>query len=233
MARRIEASFDAPMIIAYSLTEAASTLAVGRPGDPPGKRLFTVGRPIGDTVVRVTDDDGAARPPESVGEIRVRGPGVMRGYHRQPRETAASLDADGFLCTGDLGMVDEEGYLHLLGRREDVVMRGGANVHPREVEDRLMAHPAIDRAVVVGVSDEILGEAICACVVRVEGGMVTEKEVREWSAATLAEYKVPDLVSFIEKIPLTESGKVWRQELARRVSLKRPDLSGGDAPTPA
>ena len=228
LARRIEASFGVPMIIAYSLTEAASTLAVGRPEDPPGKRLFTVGQPIGDTVVRVTDDDGAALPPESVGEIRVRGPGVMRGYHRQPRETAASLDADGFLCTGDLGMVDEEGYVHLLGRREDVVMRGGVNVHPREVEDRLMAHPAIDRAVVVGVSDEILGEAICACVVRVEGGVVTEKEVREWSAATLAEYKVPDLVSFIEKFPLTESGKVWRQELARRVSSKRLDLSGGE-----
>ncbi len=233
LARRIEASVRAPLIIAYSLTEAASTLAVGRPGDPPGKRLFTVGRPIGDTVVRVTDDDGAALPPESVGEIRVRGPGVMRGYHRQPRETAASLDADGFLCTGDLGMVDEEGYLHLLGRREDVVMRGGVNVHPREVEDRLMAHPAIDRAVVVGVSDEILGEAICACVVKVEGGVVTEKEVREWSAATLAEYKVPDLVSFIEELPLTESGKVWRQELARRVSSRRLDLSGGETRTPA
>ena len=223
LARRIEKSFGAPVIIAYSLTEVASTLAVSNPDDPVGKRMFTVGRPIADTIVRVTDDDGTVLPSESVGEIRVRGPGVMRGYHRQPRETAALMDPDGFLRTGDLGMVDDEGYLHLLGRREDVVIRGGFNVHPREVEDRLMAHPAIDAAVVVGISDEILGEAICACVVRVEGGVVTESEVLEWSAVTLAQYKVPDLVSFMDDLPLTGSGKVWRQELARRVASERLD----------
>ena len=223
LARRIEESFGASLVIAYSLTEAASTLAVGHPGDPAGKRLFTVGRPIGDTVVRVTDDDGIVLPPESVGEIRVRGPGVMRGYYRQPGETAALTDSEGYLCTGDLGMVDEDGYLHLVGRREDVVIRGGFNVHPGEVENRIVAHPAVARAAVVGISDEILGEAICACVVRVEGGVVTENEIRNWSAVTLAEYKVPDLVSFMENLPLTGSGNVWRHELARRVSLERRD----------
>ncbi|MYG81814.1 MAG: long-chain fatty acid--CoA ligase, partial [Gemmatimonadetes bacterium] len=205
-----------------------STLAVSRPGDPPDKRVFTVGRPIGETEVRVTGDDGEDLPPESVGEIRVRGPGVMRGYFRQPRETAAATDARGYLRTGDIGMVDEAGYLHLLGRREDVIIRGGTNVHAREVEDRLLAHPAVERSAVVGIADEILGEAICACVVRIEGGIVTGNEIRSWCAATLADYKVPDLVTFMEELPLTATGKVWRREVARRVVAERPDRPEGE-----
>ena len=151
--------------------------------------------------MRVTEPDGADLPPESVGEIRVRGPGVMRGYHRQPGGTSAAMDARGYLRTGDLGMLDEDGYLHLLGRREDVVMRDGFNVYPREIEDRLVAHPAVARAAAVGLPDETLGEAICACVVRVEGGVVTAGEIREWCSVTLAEYKVPDLVTFMEDLP--------------------------------
>ncbi len=220
---RIEESFGAPVVNAYSLTETASALAVTRSDDPQEKRIFTVGRPIEGMIVRVTDDDGVDLPPESVGEFRVRGPGVMRGYYRQPKETAAVIDSQGCLRTGDLGMVDEDGYLHLLGRRADVVIRDGLNVYPREIEDRLTAHPAVDRAAAVGVADETLGEAICACVVRVEGGVVTEKEIRDWCAAVLAECKVPDLVTFMEDLPLTRTGKVWRRELARRVSAERPD----------
>lgn len=228
LARSIESTFGAPLLIAYSLTETSSTLAVSRTDDPPGKRVFTVGRPVGDTQVRVTGDDGEVLPPESVGEIRVRGPGVMRGYYRQPRETAAATDSEGYLRTGDIGMVDEAGYLHLLGRREDVMIRGGSNVHAREVEDRLLAHPAVDRGAVVGISDEILGEAICACVVRVEGGIVTGNEIRSWCAVTLADYKVPDLVTFMEDLPLTGAGKVWRRELARRVVAERPNRPAGE-----
>ncbi|MDE2676873.1 MAG: AMP-binding protein [Gemmatimonadota bacterium] len=222
LARRIERTFGVPLLIAYSLTEASSTLAMGRLDDPPDKRTLTVGRPVADTHLRVTEEDGEDLPPESVGEIRVRGPGVMRGYYRQPRETAAATDRQGYLRTGDIGMVDEEGFLHIVGRREDVMIRGGSNVHAREVEDRLLAHPAVERGAVVGISDEILGEAICACVVRVEGGVVTESELRSWCALALAEYKVPDLVTFMEDLPLTGTGRVWRHELARRVSAERP-----------
>jgi len=136
-------------------------------------------------------------------------------------EMSPSFDEEGFLKTGDLGMLDDEGCLHVIGRREDVMIRGGFNVYPKELEDRLMAHPAIARAVVVGVSDEVLGEAICACVIRVEGGVVSENEVREWSAATLSAYKVPDFVSFMDDFPRTASGGIWRQELARQVSSAR------------
>lgn len=228
LARRIENAFGTPLLIAYSLTETSSTIAVGTPDDPGDKRVFTVGRPVGETAVRVTEDDGEDLPPESVGEIRVRGPGVMRGYHRQPRETAAVIDEEGYLRTGDIGMVDEEGYLHLLGRREDVMIRGGSNVSAREVEDRVLAHPAVAKGAVIGISDEILGEAICACVVRVEGGVVSENEIRNWCAVTLADYKVPDLVTFMEDLPLTGTGKVWRHELARRVAADPPHPAAGE-----
>ena len=224
LARRIERAYGVPVIIAYSLTETASTLSVTRPEDPPDKRIFTVGKPVGETVVRVTEDDGTELPPESLGEIRVRSPGVMHGYYRQPRRTSAVMDLEGYLRTGDLGMVDEDGYLHLVGRREDVVIRGGFNVHPREIEDRISAHPAVEESAIVGVSDEILGEAVCACVVREEGGVVTGAEIRNWCSATLADYKVPDLVTFMEDLPLTGTGKVWRQELARRVSAEHSDV---------
>src|SRR5690606_39074439 len=107
------------------------------------------------------------------GEIRIKGPGVMRGYYRQPRETAAAFDADGFLLTGDLGIIDEDGYLHLVGRTKDVIIRSGFNVYPREVEARIESHPAVREVAVLGVADSLLGEAICACVVPEEGAIVS------------------------------------------------------------
>ena len=218
LARRVEKTFRVPLATAYALAETGSTLAMTRPTDPARKRHWTVGRPIGRTRLRLVERDGRAVPPESVGRICVRGPGVMRGYRRQPRATASVIDSDGYLLTEDIGMIDEDGYLHLIGRIGDTVMRGGQVVRSREVERRLMAHPAVDRAVVVGVADEILGEAACACIVRVEGGVLSEREIREWAAAKLAKHKVPDVVSFMDDLPLTGAGQVRRHELLRRLA---------------
>ena len=131
--------------------------------------------------------DSDELPVESVGEIRVKGPGVMVGYYRQPRQTAESFDADGYFRTGDLGLVDEEGYLHLVGRTKDVIIRSGFNVYPREVESRVEAHPAVQEVAVVGVADELLGEAVCACVVPVEGAIVSGEEMMDWCRDTLAD----------------------------------------------
>ena len=221
LAARVEAALGVPLLIAYSLPEAAGVVAMSRPGDPPWQaHLHGRAPPIAETVVKVTDG-GNALPPESVGDLWIRGPGVTRGYHRQPRETAAGVDEAGFLRTGDLGMVDEDGYVHLLGRRDEVVIRAGITVHPHEVEERLRSHPAVAEAAVVGASDEVLGEAICACVVRVEGGVVTEPEVVAWCRSALAPYKVPDTVSFMDELPLSASGKVWRQELRRHAATVR------------
>lgn len=210
----------APTVVTgYSLTETASTVSASRPGDPPEKRRFTVGTPIAGTTVRIVDPDAPDEdlPVESVGEIRVKGPGVMLGYYRQPKQTAEAFDEDGFFRTGDLGLLDEEGYLHLVGRTKDVIIRSGFNVYPREVEARIESHPAVQEVAAVGLPDELLGEAICACVVPVEGAIVTGQEIVEWCRETLAAEKAPDHVRFLDALPRSDTGQVRRVELSRTV----------------
>jgi fatty-acyl-CoA synthase len=206
--------------VAYGLTETGSTVSITRSDDPPGKQVSTVGKPLSGVELQVLDLDGTQLPVESVGEIALRGPGVMQGYYRQPGETAHAFTEDGYFLTGDLGMVDEEGYLHILGRRKEMIIRGGYNVYPREVEDRLHAHPAILDVAVVGLPDEVLGEVTCACIVPVEGAIITGEEIKEFCRESIAEYKIPDLVRFLDGFPMTGSGKVRRVELARMISAE-------------
>ncbi len=220
LVRRIRQDFCPNLCVAYSLTETASAIAMTRPDDPLEKQFFTVGRPFPGTELRTLDLDGTVLPEESLGELAVRGPSVMKGYYRQPGETSHAFDSDGFFLTGDLGMVDEDGYVHIVGRRKELIIRGGFNVYPREVEDRLQAHPAVLEAVVVGVPDDVLGERVCACIMPVEGAIITGEEIKDWCRGALADYKVPDLVRFFDAFPLTGSGKIRRIELARMVSAE-------------
>ena len=220
LVRRIRQDLCPNVQVAYSLTETASTVALTQPGDPLDKQVFTVGRPLRGTEVRVLDLDGTILPVESLGEIAVKGPGVMKGYYRQPGETAQAFDEDGFFLTGDLGIVDDDGFVHIVGRRKELIIRGGFNVYPREVEDRLHAHPAVLDVAVVGLPHEVLGEVVCACIVPVEGAIITGEEIKDWCRGALADYKVPDLVRFFDSFPLTGSGKVRRVELARMVSAE-------------
>lgn len=213
---RVEHELCPELLIAYSLSETSSVLALTYPGDREEKRRTTVGRPVAGMEIRVLEESGKVLPEESLGEIAARGPAVMHGYYRQPRETESSFGPDGYFRTGDLGIVDEEGFVHLVGRRKDVIIRGGDNVYPREVEDRLHAHPAVRDAVVVGVQDDLLGEAICAAVVLVEGAIVTEDELRDWCGEILAAHKVPDELRFVENLPMTGTGKIRRVEIVRR-----------------
>jgi fatty-acyl-CoA synthase len=205
---------------AYSVTETSSTVCASRPDDPPEKRRFTVGRPIAGTALLVLETDGSELPVESVGEIAVRGPGVMLGYHRQPKETSIAFNKAGYFLTGDLGLVDEEGYLHLVGRKKDVIIKAGFNVYPREVEARIESHPAVQEVAVVGIPDALLGEAICACIVPVEGAIVTGQEIVDWCRETLADAKVPDRTDFVDDLPRTDTGQVRRAELSRQIRSK-------------
>jgi acyl-CoA synthetase (AMP-forming)/AMP-acid ligase II len=143
----------------------------------------------------------------------------MLGYARMPAETARSFTAEGFFLTGDLGIIDEEGYLRIVGRSREVVLRGGYQIYPREVEDLLRAHPAVDDVCVIGVPHDILGELLCACIVPVEGAVITGEEVKAFARDTMADYKIPDLVRFFDAFPLTGSGTVQRRELERMVAL--------------
>jgi fatty-acyl-CoA synthase len=220
LVRRIRADLCPNLLVAYSLTETASTVAITRPEDPPEKQIFTVGRPLDGSDIRILDLDGTILPVESLGEIAIRGTGVMKGYYRQPGETANAFNEEGYFLTGDLGLIDEDGYLHIVGRRKELIIRGGFNVYPREVEDRLHAHPAVLDVAVVGLPHDVLGEQVCACIVPVEGAIVTGEEIKEWCRGALADYKVPDLVRFFDSFPLTGSGKIRRVELARMVSAE-------------
>jgi len=215
---QVAARMNVPVVTGYSLTETASIVSMSRPSDSPETRRFTVGAPIEGMVVDIVASGESAYDPlpiESVGEIRVKGPGVMLGYYRQPKQTAASFDERGFFRTGDLGLVDEQGALHLVGRTKDVIIRSGFNVYPREVEARIESHPAVQEVAAVGVADELLGEAICACVVPVEGAIVTDREIVDWCRETLADGKVPDLVLFVDELPRTDTGHVRRVDLSR------------------
>ncbi len=220
LVRRIRSDLCPDVCVAYSLTETASAVSITRPNDPEEKQVHTVGRPLKGVDLRILDFDGTVLPEESLGEIGVRGPGVMKGYYRQPRDTAQAFDEDGYFLTGDLGMLDEEGFLHIVGRRKELIIRGGFNVYPREVEDRLHAHPAVMDVAVVGVPHEVLGEVVCACIVPVEGAIITGEEIKEWCRGALADFKVPDLVRFFDAFPLTGSGKVRRVELARMLNAE-------------
>lgn len=207
--------------IAYGLTETGPTVTVTRFEDDAERRAQTVGRAITGVTVKVVDlKSGSLHGPEAVGELAVRGPNVMLGYDRMPGETSRSVTAEGFFLTGDVALVDEDGYVKILGRRAEVIIRGGYKIYPRELEDLLRTHPAVGDATVVGIPNETLGELICACVVPTEGSIVTGDELKDFCREAVADYKVPDLVRFFDTLPLTGSGKVKRRELAQVVGLE-------------
>ena len=207
--------------IAYGLTETSPTVTITRFDDPPTKREETVGRALDGVDVRVLDATTAApHGPEAAGELAVSGPNVMPGYHRMPSETAKSFTSDGYFKTGDLAVVDDEGYVTIVGRQSAMIIRGGYNIFPRELEDILRTHPAVDDACVVGLPNDILGELVCACLIPLEGAIITGEEIRDFCREQLANYKVPDVVRFFDTFPMTGSGKVRRQELAHVVGLE-------------
>ena len=207
--------------IAYGLTETGPTVTMTRPGDTPAQRIETVGRPLPLVEVRIVDvTTGELHGPEAIGELAVKGPNVMSGYYRMPAETRRAFTPEGYFLTGDLAMLDEDGYVRIVGRRKEMIIRSGYNVYPREVEDVLRAHPAVEEICVVGVPHEILGEMICACIVPTEGAIVRGEDFVDFAREQMADYKVPDLVRFFDALPMTSSGKVKRRELAQVVALE-------------
>jgi fatty-acyl-CoA synthase len=211
------------VLVAYGLTETGPTVTITRFSDSDERRASSVGRALeGVEVMAVDVVTGVLHGPEAVGEIAVRGPFLMRGYLRMPAETAKVHTPEGFFLTGDLGIIDEEGYVRIVGRRRDTIARGGYQVYPREVEDRLRAHPAVDDVCVIGIPHEVLGEQVCACIVPIEGAVITGHDIRLFARDAMAEYKVPDLVRFYDAFPMSGSGKIRRRELARSIAL---DLS--------
>jgi fatty-acyl-CoA synthase len=208
------------VLVAYGLTETGPTVTITRYDDADEQRFSSVGRALPGIEVMALDlISGTLHGPEAVGEIAVRGPGLMCGYLRAPTETAKVHTPEGFFLTGDLGIIDEDGYVKIIGRRQETISRGGHQIYPGEIEDRLRSHPAVDDVCVIGVPNDVLGELVCACVVPIEGAVITGREIKLFAQETMAEYKVPDIVRFFDEFPLTGSGKVRRKELSRAVAL--------------
>ncbi len=204
--------------VLYGLTEGGPVISLTRPNDPPERRRATVGRPLAGVEARVVDlRSGELHALEAVGELAIASPWLMVGYHRMPQETARVLTEGGHLLTGDLAVVDEDGYITLVARRKEIILRAGQAVTPREIEDVLRTHPGIDDACVLGLPHDVLGEVICACVVPVEGAVVTAPELMRFCQDMLAATKVPDLVRFFDDFPRTASGKIRRRDVARMV----------------
>ncbi|GIV78843.1 MAG: 2-succinylbenzoate--CoA ligase [Litorilinea sp.] len=207
-----------PVATTYGLTEAASQVATQRPGDTL-RKPGSVGRPLMFTRVQVVDEEGKVLPPGEPGEIRVQGPTVMAGYYQDPEATARAL-RDGWLHTGDIGYLDGDGDLWLLQRRSDVIVSGGENVYPAEVEAALRQHPAVEEACVVGIPDPEWGQRVAAMVQLRPGHRVTVAELDAFLRPRLAGYKRPRILTFVESLPQTASGKIARRTVAEM--LQRP-----------
>jgi HIP---CoA ligase len=200
------------VVTAYGLTETTGVCTMTRPGDPIDVVAETSGRPIEGVDVRIVDEFGVALPAGSRGEIAVRGIGVMRGYLDDPVATDATIN-EGWLATGDIGWIGEDGNLRIVDRLKDMVVVGGFNVYPAEVERVLLEHDAVAQAAVIGLPDARLGEVPAAYVVAVQGAVVDVESLVAFLGERLAKFKVPRTVWLVDGLPLNAAGKVAKAEL--------------------
>ncbi len=212
--RAFTTKFDCEMYEGYGLTEASPAVALCRRGMPIKKG--STGIPIPGVEVKILDAEDNEMPPGEQGEIVVRGPNVMLGYYKNPEETAAALRG-GWLHTGDAGYLDEEGYLFITDRFKDMIIKGGYNIYPSEIEGYLEAHPAVGEAAVIGIPDDKYGEEIMAFIVRAPGQDIDEGGLIEFAKSRMTSYKAPSRVQFVDGLPKSLVGKVLKKELRKFV----------------
>jgi acyl-CoA synthetase (AMP-forming)/AMP-acid ligase II len=217
LVREMRERLGCPVVVRYASTEA-SLITGTRLGDPDEVVAETVGRPSEGVELRLVAEDGGPVPRREVGLVQCRSGAAMRGYWEDPERTAEVLDPEGWVSTGDLGRLGDDGNLRLVGRRTEMYVRGGYNVYPAEVEAVLGEHPAVDKAAVVGLPAPVLGDVGWAFVVPLDGAVVDPDELKAWCAARLADYKAPDHVRVVDDLPLTSMLKVDKRALAALVA---------------
>jgi fatty-acyl-CoA synthase len=209
--------------IAYGMTETSPVSTQTSCDDPLERRVSTVGRVHPHVEIKIVDGDGRVVPPGTPGELCTRGYSVMLGYWADPEKTAESIDRAGWMHTGDIATIDGEGYCNIVGRIKDMVIRGGENVYPREVEEFLFRHPGIEAVQVVGVPDAKYGEELCAWVKLKPGASATAEEIQAFCKGQIAHYKIPRYIKFVDRFPMTITGKVqkfvMREEMIRELGL--------------
>ncbi|MBB6669769.1 AMP-binding protein [Cohnella nanjingensis] len=216
---RFEKLSGGRLIEGYGLTEASPVTMANNVWEK--RKSGSIGIPLPDTVAKIVHPDtGEELPVGETGELAVRGPQVMKGYWNAPEETAKTL-RDGWLRTGDMARMDEDGYFYIMDRMKDIIIAGGFNIYPREIEEVLFEHPDIQEAAVLGVPDPYRGETVKAYIVFKEGKQATEKALEQWCRQRLAAYKVPHLYEFRDSLPKTLAGKVLRRKLLEEDSAQR------------
>jgi fatty-acyl-CoA synthase len=212
--RRVEKEWGATFVPCYGQTECSGVIVQALPEDSPEDKSAYAGKPLEQVEVRVVDPaSGDLVPLGEVGEFHVRGYTTMSGYFAMPEETAATLDPDGWLHTGDLGVMDARGYCQVTGRLKDMIIRGGENIYPREIEDRLIEHPAISEIAVIGIPDERMGEEVVAVVRPAPGAEISPAEWKAFAREPLSSAKVPRRWFVIDAMPCTPSGKIQKFKL--------------------
>ncbi|MCC6527206.1 MAG: AMP-binding protein [Polyangiaceae bacterium] len=228
MRRVVSEMHMAEVTIAYGMTETSPVSFQSSTSDPLERRVSTVGRIQPHLEVKLVDVAGRVVPRGTPGELCTRGYSVMLGYWGDEERTRETIDADGFLHTGDLATLDDEGYCNIVGRLKDLVIRGGENVYPREIEEFLYRHPKVQEVQVFGVPDAKYGEELCAWVKLREGETATEEELRDHCRGRIAHYKVPRYVKLVTDFPMTVTGKVQKYVMRERM---RAELARDEAET--
>jgi fatty-acyl-CoA synthase len=210
--------------IAYGQTESSPVITQTRTDDAIELRVATVGRSLPDVEVKIIDiETGATLPPGKQGELCTRGYHVMKGYYKMPDETARAIDSDNWLHTGDLAIMDENGYCKITGRIKNMIIRGGENIYPREIEEFLYTHPKVSDIQVYGVPDRKYGEQVMAAIILKKGMEMAEEEVRDFCRGKIANYKIPKYVKFVDGYPMTASGKIQKFKM-REMAIKELQL---------
>ncbi|MFT3760747.1 AMP-binding protein [Thauera sp.] len=226
MKRVIDKMNMSEVTIAYGMTETSPVSFQSATDDPIDRRVSTVGRIMPHLEVKIVDTDGRIVPRGERGELCTRGYSVMLGYWEDEAKTREAIDAAGWMHTGDLAVIDDEGFCRIVGRIKDMVIRGGENIYPREIEEFLYAHPQILDVQVVGVPDKKYGEELCAWIIPREEGSITEDDVRAFCQGQIAHYKIPRYIQFVDSFPMTGSGKIQKF----RIRQKMEEILGlGDA----
>jgi fatty-acyl-CoA synthase len=208
---QVKARIGADVAIGFGQTEASCGITLTLPDDPFELKATTVGKPLPHVDVKVIDPaTGQVVPVGERGELCARGWLVMAGYYNMPEKTAEAIDKDGWLHTGDLATMNARGYINIVGRLKDMVIRGGENIFPREIEEFLIRHPKVADVAVLGVPDQFFGEELLAVVIPTQGAQLTEQEIREYCQGQISHQKIPRYVQFVDAYPLTGSGKVQK-----------------------
>ena len=215
--------------ITYGQTEASPGCTMSKTTDSLDVRVNTVGGAMFGVECKIVDPEtGEDLPDEVDGEFCARGYNIMKGYYKMPEATAAAIDKDGWLHTGDLARRTPEGNFKITGRIKDMIIRGGENIYPKEIEDFIYTHPKVSDVQVIGVPDEQYGEEIMACVILKEGETMTEQEMKQYVLEHMAKHKVPKYVDFVDAFPMNAAGKILKYKM-REDAVKKLGLQKAEA----